>query len=152
MNSSIDTQSAFHIALDSANSLLAARWLAPVADEVEPTHFDRLLTEARNHGKCRFWLMDLRGRNWFSEQVGQWLGTTFAAQAAQSIGLPVFIACVLDPLHFEVAQGPGAAASQRACAAHDFYPYFFDNEADARAWLRDQQELDHVPGGCQPQQ
>jgi hypothetical protein len=69
-----------------------------------------------------------------------------------AIGLPVFIACVLDPLHFEVAQGPGAAASQRACAAHDFYPYFFDNEADARAWLRDQQELDHVPGGCQPQQ
>jgi hypothetical protein len=144
-------ETAFHIALDTASQLLAAHWNAPVAEAELPSHFADLLTAARHHGKCRFWLLDLRGRHWFSTQVGQWLGTTFAAQAAQAIGLPIFIACVLDPLHHEVAKGPGAAASQRACAAHDFYPFFFSNEGDARSWLQDQQQLDHVPGSCQAQ-
>lgn len=150
MMATLPADAVFQFALDADSRLLTAHWSAHAPDVALHGHFKDLLAAAE-HSRCRFWLLDLRGRHWQGTQIGQWLSMTFAAQAAQVLGLPIFVACILDPMRREVVWSGQAAASQRACAAHDFYPYFFDNETDARSWLSDQQGLDHVPGTCQPQ-
>ncbi|GAA4357477.1 hypothetical protein GCM10023185_22230 [Hymenobacter saemangeumensis] len=144
----------FQIVPEPANGLLTAQWAQAVANPDADLRSDyaQLLAEAHRQSNCRFWLLDLRGRNWHAPSFGPWFAHDYARQVARALGGPVFIAYVLAPQHRPIAESEATATTQRAAAAHDLYPYFFDNETDARSWLCDQQELDPAAGSCRAQQ
>lgn len=145
MQASLPLQQAFHLAFDFTDNLLSARWPEYVPDQILQQNLAEVLATAHIHNNCQFWLMDLRGCQWLPSPIGQWIGGPFAQQATHLIGAPVFIACLLDPWYDAAASSREAASNQRAAANHNFYPFFFGNEADARAWLQHQQELDPEP-------
>lgn len=136
---------ALQIARDPGTGFLSARWQGPVPEVLLMRHYVVLLAEAHRLPGGHFWLLDLRGRNWPSPRFEHWFSHILAPRVTDALGHPVFVACVLDAGHATEANGPAAAASQRECATHDLYTYFFDGEDEARNWLRHQQEHYHYP-------
>lgn len=122
--------------------LLHVRWTAPVDDPRLSSHFFDVLTAARNQSWCRFWLVDMRGCPWPRPAHWQWLGGPYARYAAQVLGHPLFVAFVLDPSHYQYVYAQPTKQALCTSANYDVYPYFFDNDADARDWLLHQQALD----------
>lgn len=141
MSASVTTAPAFECHYDPIAALLHAHWHGPVSEEALRQHYHEALTAARAAGRCRFWLFDLRGRHWATPVFDDWLGHDFAQAVHQTLGLPVFLACVLDADQRHLAESPGARRTQLACAAYGLYPYLFSNEADARDWLLYQQQF-----------
>ncbi|MGI4864962.1 MAG: hypothetical protein ACRYFZ_13640 [Janthinobacterium lividum] len=132
----------FTVAYDPTTSRLCGHWPASVDDSLLRAHYADLLTAACAHGGCRFWLLDMRGRNWHSPEFGRWFSTVFTAAAHAALHQPLFIAYVLSPAHHAVANTPGVQATQSGSSTHDVYPFFFDSAAAAREWLAHQQALD----------
>lgn len=134
----------FTLAYDAAANNLLATWTgSPAPDTALHAHYAELLAAAQAHSGCRFWLLDRRQRAWHSPTFGHWFGHDFAARVEATLGRPTFIAYLLTPTqHQASADGPGGEATQRACAAHNVYPFFFGDELAALAWLRHQQALD----------
>jgi len=147
MKAPVLTESALQYAYEANHCLLTAQWEGAVPAAELPGQYAHLLEVARQHDNCRYWLLDVRGRQGQAAEADTWFAHGFAAEL-QSLGHPVFLAYVLDPSHYALASSADVAATKRACAKYDVYPYFFSNEADARAWLLHQQHLDHVPSAC----
>lgn len=135
---------AFSWVYEQATSLLCGEWAGPVLGEELYACYDQLLVVARAHG-CRFWLLDMHRRNWYDETFAQWFSTTFAAQASQAVGQPIFIACVVVPE--QRAQVEGRCNEQLLCqiAEYNVFPFYFSEERLARAWLHDQQAAETPP-------
>lgn len=133
----------FQLDYDATARLLRGTWPSSVLDADLRAHYAELLAEARTYG-CRFWLLDMRERNWHMPAFGRWYSTEFAAAVRAALGQPVFIAYVLSPSHQAMAESPQVQATQRGAAAHDVYPYFFGDEFAALEWLRHQQAFDAV--------
>ncbi len=132
---------AFRVALDTDQDILTAHWAGPVPDVLLMQHCTALLAAAHREGRRHYWLFDLRGRPWPGERFEHWFSRILAPRAAQELGHPIFVACVLDLGQGPAADSPAAQSSQRECTRHDVYTYYFDNEAAARAWLRHQMHL-----------
>lgn len=133
---------AFTLTYDAATSRLLGHWPACVADHALRAQYADLLTAASAHGNCRFWLLDLRARDWHTPDFGRWYSEVFAPATHAALHQPVFIAYVLRSAHYAIANTPGVQATQRGCAAHGVYPFFFDSETAAHEWLAHQQALD----------
>ncbi len=138
----VHSPNTFHLNYDPTTNRLLGKWPASVADTHLRTHYAYLLSKACEHGNCLFWLLDLRERNWHTPGFGRWFGTVFAQAAQAALHQPLFIAYVLSPTHQLISNTPGAQATQRDCAAHGVYPFFFDSEAAASEWLAHQQRHD----------
>ena len=129
----------FTVAYDPTTDRIRGHWPAPVDDTLLRGHYADLLTAACAHGGCRFWLLDMRVRNWHSPEFGRWFSSVFVDAAHAALHQPLFIAYVLSPAHHAIANTPGVQATQCGCITHDVYPFFFDSETPAREWLAHQQ-------------
>ena len=61
------------------------------------------------------------------------------------LGSPVFVACVAAERHRAAIESLGTETLLRQHQQHEFYPYFFVNETDARGWLAQSQDHKHRP-------
>ena len=135
----------FGLAYEPAPNLLVGRWLANIADRSLLPPQEEILSAALQHNRCRFWLLDMQKQHEFSPLLLDWLGSMLTQQVVMVLGSPVFVACVAAERHRPEIEGMTTEALLRQQAAHEFYPYFFDNEAAARAWLADSQNYEHRP-------
>jgi hypothetical protein len=149
------------ITYEPAQRLLYGCWKKPVTETHLYAHYAELVAAAEAHGNCRFWLLDLRARNWHTPRFGRWYANEFAALASAAVGQPLYIAYLVGPSHTEAAGGLLTQVMQGNSAAHGLYPHYTQDEATARAWLRQQQQIDPreqayhraaapPPGGRQP--
>jgi hypothetical protein len=122
--------------------LLLCRWRpnAP-AEELAPV-FDALLKAALAANQCRFWLFDMRERAWHPPVFEQWFAGLLSQRVVQVLGKPVFLACVATEQNRTDIESIGTQVRLRSQAEHEFYPYFFSDEAAAREWLAYHRELD----------
>lgn len=127
---------------DTAHRQVRACWTGPTTDAELYAHYAELMALAEAHGGCRFWLLDVRGRNVSSSVLGRWFGNEFAPLAHAAFGKPLFLAYVADPQHRSSVNSPGAQAMQHSCAAHDVYSFYFDSLPAAQDWLAHQQAHD----------
>ena len=135
----------FALTYESAPNLLVGRWLRDVADRSLLPPQEELLRAALQHSSCRFWLLDLRSQEAFSPLLLEWLSALLAQQVVSVLGSPVFMACVSDERHRAEIESLSTEALLRQQAEHEFYPYFFNDEAVARVWLAESQDHAHRP-------
>jgi hypothetical protein len=137
---------AFSWAYEPTTGLLRGEWAGPVASAVLPGCYGQLLVAAERHD-CRFWLLDMQRRNWHDEDFARWFTTSFAAQASQTVGQPLFIAYVALPGQRAQVEGHCNEQLLRLLTAYNVFPFYFTEERLARAWLRDQQAAETPPAG-----
>ena len=135
----------FALSYEPDPNLLVGRWLRDVADRSLLPPQEELLSAALQHNNCRFWLLDMRTQDTFSPVLLDWLSQLLAQQVVSVLGSPVFMACVADESHRAEIEGIGTETLLRQQAEHEFYPYFFHDEAAAREWLADVQDHTHRP-------
>lgn len=123
-----------------------AHWSPAVSKVHLRSSYSDLLAAARNHERCRFWLIDLSAHLWCSDEDKEWYNHTFAPLAVRALGHPIFIAYAVTTGQAHVLTDPAVALMQQVCAVYDFYPCFFTNSLAALDWLRCQQEYDPAPG------
>lgn len=129
---------------DAAARRLRVAWGSSMAEAEMRAQYRALLATAAA-ARCRFWLLDLRARNWHTVSFGRWFSEEFAPQVHAALHGSAFLAYVLDPALHGAVSSPNAQATQCGCAEHDVYPFFFDSELAAVAWLQHQQSLDALP-------
>ncbi|GAB3635063.1 hypothetical protein GCM10027422_06530 [Hymenobacter arcticus] len=135
----------FTCAYEPATATLRGSWAGPVAAATLPACYTQLLAVAQAHGACRFWLLDMQRRDWHDEAFVRWFGEWFIPQASAALGQPLFIACVVRPGQRPQVEDGRTELLLRRAAAHTIFPFYFDNAANAQAWLRDQQASDQPP-------
>ena len=128
----------FSWAYEPAAGLLRGEWARPVPTAALPACYGQLLVAAEAHD-CRFWLMDMRRRNWHDAAFAEWFSTDFAQRASQAVGQPLFIACVVQPGQRPQVEGQCNEQLLRQITDYNVFPFYFTEEDQARAWLRDQQ-------------
>jgi hypothetical protein len=84
----------------------------------------------------------MQHRDWHDEAFSQWFGEYFAPQVSAAIGQPLFIACVVRPGQRLQIEDSRTELLLRLAAEFTIFPFYFDNVANANAWLRDQQAGD----------
>ncbi|MDO7844944.1 hypothetical protein Q5H92_01135 [Hymenobacter sp. M29] len=120
--------------------VLIGRWLqAMPPPEVQGT-YQAMLAAAKEHGNCRFWLLDLRRRPLDGPDLNEWFRDQFSPQVTAELGGPLFTAYLSGPHQRQAAESEEMEERMRQAAAIDSYPLFYDNEAEAMNWLHDQQE------------
>ena len=135
----------FALTYELVPNLLVGRWLRDVPDRSLLPPQEELLTAALHHNRCRFWLLDLRTQQDYSPLLLGWLGSLLAQQVVSVLGSPVFVACVASESHRAEIESIGTETLLRQQAQHEFYPYFFNDEAAARLWLSESQDHEHRP-------
>ena len=125
----------FTLSREDTPCLLVGRWHGPTPDDSLYPSYERILAEAKAHGNCRFWLLDMRERAWHSVAFARWYGELLAHQVVQELGSPVFVAYVAAEAHRTAIESATTQAMLRQASQAEFYPYFFSNETDARHWL-----------------
>ena len=135
----------FALSYEAEPNLMAGRWLRDVTDRSLLPPQDELLSAALQHNRCRFWLLDMRRQDTFSPLLLEWLRALLTHQVVSVLGSPVFMACVADGSHRAEIESLSTEALLREQAKHEFYPYFFDDEAAARQWLAESQDHAHRP-------
>lgn len=109
--------------------------------------YQAILAEAKTHGNCRFWLLDLRRRPLDGPDLNEWFRDQFSLQVAAALGGPLFTAYLAGPHQRLAAESTEMERHLRHAATLDSYPLFYDNEAVS--WLCDQQERAGVKQGQQ---
>ncbi|WP_035567792.1 hypothetical protein [Hymenobacter sp. IS2118] len=135
----------FALSYEHSPNLLVGRWLRDVADRSLYPPQEELLSAALQNNRCRFWLLDMRTQRAYSPVLLDWLDSLLTQQVVSVLGSPVFIACVAEKIHQAEIEGIGTETLLRQQAQHEFYPYFFNDEAAAREWLADSQDYEHRP-------
>jgi hypothetical protein len=130
---------AFSFTYESPTAILLGTWAGLVPAAALPDCYNQLLAAAHAHGNCRFWLMPMQQRNWHDEAFGQWFGEEFAPRAVALLGAPLFLACVVHPSQRSHVEASSTRQLLRRTAGRNVFPFYFENEADARLWLADQQ-------------
>ena len=132
----------FDTTYSTSQGLLLDRWHGPIHPARLRGHYTSLLSLAQQHQGCRFWLLDLHQSVLAPPAPSPLFSHYFALHAGGVLGCPLFIAYVLAPTHYAQAQASTPDHLLRLCAAHQVYPSFFEDQADALTWLRHQQSLD----------
>jgi hypothetical protein len=126
----------FSLTYDATDQLLIGSWPSGICDDDLYRSYERLLTAAKTHGDCRFWLLDMRLREWHSASFANWFGDLLAKQIVRELGSPVFVAYVASEIHRAAIESAATQATLRQSAHAEFYPYFFDSKEAAHDWLR----------------
>jgi len=137
----LNEQDVFQLCYHAADGLLYGRWLAPVLDADLRIHYGELLQEAQLAGNCRYWLLDIRRRNWHMPSFGHWASTEFVPAVRAALGPPIFVAYVMGPRHLSAATRPQDRRTQEQIRAQQLFSESFADEASARAWLHQQRQL-----------
>lgn len=143
MNTTLSDVFALHY--EATPNILIGRWLGDVADRSLLPPQEKLLSAALQNNRCRFWLLDMSSQHEFSPLLLDWLGQLMGQQVVSVLGSPVFVSCVAAERHRAAIESISTETLLRQQASHEFYPYFFVNETDARAWLIDSQDHKHRP-------
>ena len=136
----LNEQDVFQLRYDAAAGLLHGRWRAPVLDADLRLHYGQLLHEAQLAGGCRYWLLDIRRRNWHMPSFGQWANTELVPAVLAALGAPVFVAYVMSPRHLSAATRPQDERTREEIRAQQLISESFADEAAARAWLHQQRQ------------
>lgn len=141
----------FSLDYEATPNLLVGRWLHDSDDGDLYPAFHQLLAAAKANGNCRFWLLDMRRRDWYTAAFTQWFSGLLANQVISEVGAPVFVAYIADEAHRIDIESVATEATLRQIAQVEFYPYFFSDEASAREWLvYHQAHPDQKPAVRQP--
>ena len=143
MNNNLSDVFALHY--EATPNILIGRWLRNIADRSLLPPQEQLLSAALQNNRCRFWLLDMSSQHDFSTALLDWLGLLLTQQVVTILGSPVFVACVAAERHRAEIESMGTETLLRQQAKHEFYPYFFHDEAAARQWLTDSQDHEHRP-------
>jgi hypothetical protein len=133
---------AFTFTYDPALRQLHGLWTSPVTEADLYAHYAELVAAAEAHGNCRFWLLDLRARNWHTPRFSRWYANEFSALVAAAVGQPLYIGYLVGPAHAAPAGSLLTQVMQGNSAAHGLHPYYTEQEAAAREWLLHKQLLD----------
>lgn len=130
------------ITIEAEQCLLVCRWRPDAPSENLAPVFDALLKKAHAANNCRFWLFDMRERAWHPPVFEKWFAGLLAQRLVAVLGKPVFLACVANEQNRADIENIATQVRLRSHAEHEFYPYFFEDEAAAREWLAYHRELD----------
>lgn len=146
MSSPLLANDHFSLVYDAAARVLQACWPEPLTDAELQTTLLALLPTAQAHGNCRFWLLDVRQRPIASPMLRQWVRQVLHPRLSRGLNGPVFVAFVVAPGQRPAIEDPAMDLHLRAAAADSIYLYYFESEAAALDWLRNQQERDRSHG------
>lgn len=132
---SITPDHIFSITYEATPHLLIGHWLLDSDETVLYPSYQRLLAAAKAHNGCRFWLLDMQLRSWHTDTFTKWFADLLANQAVREVGAPIFVAYVAAERHRADIESVATEAMLRQSAQAEFYPFFFNNEPAARAWL-----------------
>ena len=141
----------FSLAYEPRTDILRGSWAGPLPASALPGCYAQLLAAAHAHGRCRFWLLDLQARNWSDEAFNRWFAAQFMPQVLTTLGQPLFMACVVQPGQRPNVEDGRTEQFLRQLAGRNIYPFYFATEADARAWLYDQQAGEEAMPGARAQ-
>jgi hypothetical protein len=131
---------AFSLEYRSDLGILIGRWLKALPPPELQGTYEAMLATARANHNCRYWLLDLRRRPLAGPDLNEWFRDQFSPQIAASLGGPLFTAYLAGPHQLLAAESAEMELHMRHAATLDSYPFFYDDEADAMNWLREQQE------------
>lgn len=127
--------------------MLVGRWLLALPPPELQQTYEAMLAAAKDSGNCRFWLLDLRRRPLAGQALNAWFAEQFTPKLAATLGGPLFSAYLAGPQQHPATGSDEMELYLRHAATLDSYPLFFDEEAAAMTWLREQQER----AGLRPQ-
>ena len=145
----LNPNSAFPLEYRPDLGILVGRWLHALPLPKLQSTCEAMLAAAREHGNCRFWLLNLRRRPLGSD-LNEWFNEQFSPQLAATLSGPLFPAYLVGPHQRLAAESTEMELYLRHAAALDSYPQFYDNEADAVNWLCDQQERAGIRLAAEP--
>ena len=102
--------------------------------------YEVMLKEARSNDCCRYWLLDLRRRPVTEIDLNVWMSEQFTPVIASDMGGALFTAFLVGPDQRHAVESEDMGTYLRQQANLEVYPSFFDNEAEAVAWLVDLRE------------
>jgi len=120
--------------------ILIGRWLQALPSPELQGTYHAVLAAAKTHGNCRFWLLDLRRRPLDGPDLNEWFRDQFSPQVTAALGGPLLTAYLAGPHQRLAAESAEMEQHLRHAATLDSYPLFYDDEAEAVAWLCEQQE------------
>ena len=129
------------IIVEPSSGILRAAWAGQLLTGSLIDSYYQLLEVAVAQG-CRYWHLDLRMSIWPAATFMHWFTDTFAPHATQRLGGPVYVAGWVAEHNQAHVEDPSTVAMQQRVAQVNFYPAFFTSEAQARAWLLQQQAHD----------
>ncbi|TDN38244.1 hypothetical protein E4631_06260 [Hymenobacter sp. UV11] len=140
----------FQVSYEPSDDILAADWPRPLPMELLPACYEKMLAAAQAQHNCRFWLLDIRQRNWHSAEFGYWFLAEFVQRAVAALGQPLFMAyLVADEQQQFIESGPTDTMLRQAARLNCF-PFYFSYEEAALAWLRDQRAAEQASLPGQP--
>ncbi len=134
----------FSCTYEPHTGFLRGEWSGPLPLSALPACYDHLLATAQVHG-CRFWLLDIRRRNWHDAAFAQWFSQAFVPQASRAVGQPLFLACLVVPTWRPQVEGQCTEQLLRQITDYNVFPFYFTEEQPARAWLHDQRVAEVQP-------
>ncbi len=138
----------FSLFYEPHDEILTGVWPRPLAPAQLPTCYEQLLAAAQAQRSCRFWLLDMRQRDWHSAAFRRWFTAEFVPRAVATLGQPLFIAYVVADEQQQFIESAPTDALLRQAATLNCFPFYFTCEEAALAWLRDQQAAEQAaPAG-----
>ncbi len=134
----------FHLAYEPGSDTLAAAWPRSLPMELLPACYEALLAAAQAQHSCRFWLLDIRQRNWHSAEFGHWFITEFVPRAVAALGQPLFMAFLVADEQQQFIESAATDTILRQAAKLNCFPFYFNYEEAALAWLRDQRDAEQA--------
>lgn len=131
---------AFSLEYRADLGILIGRWLRELPPPELQGTYETMLATARANGNCRYWLLDLRRRPLAGPGLNEWFRDQFTPQVTAALGGPLFTAYLAGPHQTLAAESAEMELYLRHAATLDSYPFFYDEEAEAMNWLREQQE------------
>ena len=132
----------FSLAYEPSRGTVVGGWSKPVEMAQLRACYEALLAAAQAHKNCRFWLLDLRQRNWHTPEFARWFTTDFVPRAVATLRQPLFIAYLVADEQQPYIESEATNNILRQAAAVNCYPFYFECEPDALAWLHDQYEAE----------
>lgn len=115
--------------------ILVSRWTMQPPVERLPPVYDFLAEQALAAG-CRFWLQDIRRRDFNDPATTRWLLSEYFPQMAERLGGRLHVAYLATPsLRQQIVEAVGFRPSS-AYVAQPFVLDFTSDEGEAMAWLQ----------------
>lgn len=125
------SNNAFSLEYRADLGLLIGRWLQALPPPQLQGTYEAMLTAAKAHNNCCFWLLDLRRRPLAGPDLNEWFREQCSPQIASALGGPLFAAYLAGPHQRLAAESAEMELHLRHAATLDPYPLFYNDEAEA---------------------